>query len=172
MYVDIVISNIFNLNKHSFFLFFFLRLYLTSALRFLVLAALSQFIPTASCNGIPHQSIWSQSERTQGQTKQKWQRETHSVTYVPGLSTLSDLSRIDAQPPPSFLCCPRPPSHHTSSQLRSPSYPSPIDFGHQHPSGHTVLIHSFHMPNHLKTIWSALLANSLSINNPLSLVNR
>ena len=25
--------------------------------------------------------------------KQKWERETHSVTYVPGLSTLSDLSR-------------------------------------------------------------------------------
>ena len=46
---------------------------------------------------------------------QKWPRETHSVTYVPGLSTLSDLSRIDALPPPSFLCCPRPPSHHPSS---------------------------------------------------------
>ena len=47
--------------------------------------------------------------------KQKWQRETHSVTYVPGLSTLSDLSRIVTQPPPSFLCCLRPPSHHPSS---------------------------------------------------------
>ena len=47
--------------------------------------------------------------------KQKWPRETRSVTYVPGLSTLSDLSRIAAQPPPSFLCCLRPPSHHTSS---------------------------------------------------------
>ena len=31
--------------------------------------------------------------------KQKLPRETHSVTYVPGLSTLFDLSRIDAQPP-------------------------------------------------------------------------
>ena len=30
-------------------------------------------------------------------------------------STVSDLSRIDAQPPPSFLCCPRPPSRHPSS---------------------------------------------------------
>ena len=47
--------------------------------------------------------------------KQKWPSETHSVTYLPGLSTLSDLSRIDAQPPPSFHCCPRPPSHHPSS---------------------------------------------------------
>ena len=46
---------------------------------------------------------------------QKWPCETHSVTYVPGLSTLSDLTSIDAQPPPSFLCCPRPPSHHPSS---------------------------------------------------------
>ena len=47
--------------------------------------------------------------------KQKWPRETRSVTYVPGLFTLSDLSRIDEQPPPSFLCCPRQPSHHPSS---------------------------------------------------------
>ena len=46
--------------------------------------------------------------------KQKWSRETHSITYVPGLSTLSDLSRIVAQPPPSFLCCLRPPSNHPS----------------------------------------------------------
>ena len=47
--------------------------------------------------------------------KQKWQRKTHSVTYVPGLSTLSDLSRIASQPPPSFLCYQRPISHHPSS---------------------------------------------------------
>ena len=47
--------------------------------------------------------------------KQKWRRETHSVTYVPGLFTLSDLSRIVAQPPTSFLCCLRSPSHHPSS---------------------------------------------------------
>ena len=31
--------------------------------------------------------------------KQKWPSETHSVTYVPGFSTLSDLV---AQPPPSW----------------------------------------------------------------------
>ena len=47
--------------------------------------------------------------------KQKWPRETHSVTYAPWLSTLSYLSRIVAQPPPSFLSCPRPPSYHPSS---------------------------------------------------------
>ena len=47
--------------------------------------------------------------------KQKWQHETHSITYVPGLSTFSGLSRIVAQPPSSFLCCLRPPSHHPSS---------------------------------------------------------
>ena len=47
--------------------------------------------------------------------KQKWLRETRSVTYVSGLSTLSDLSPIVAQPPPSFLCCLKPPSHHPSS---------------------------------------------------------
>ena len=53
--------------------------------------------------------------------------------------------RIDAQPPPSFLCCPRSPSHHPSSLPRSSSYPSSTDFSHQHPSGHRVLIRSFHM---------------------------
>ena len=63
--------------------------------------------------GDNHTSTGGRSERTQG--KQKWPSETHSVTDVPGLSTLSDLSRIDGQPPPSFLCCPKPPSHHPSS---------------------------------------------------------
>ena len=47
--------------------------------------------------------------------KQKCLQETQSVTYVAVLSTLSDLSDIDVQPPPSFLCCPRPSSHHPSS---------------------------------------------------------
>ena len=54
-------------------------------------------------------------QSTGGRAKQKWLRETHSVTYAPGLSTLYYLSRIVAQPPPSFLCCSRPPSHHPSS---------------------------------------------------------
>ena len=47
--------------------------------------------------------------------RQKWPRETHSVPYVPVLSTLPYLSRIDAQGSPSFLCCLRPPSHRPSS---------------------------------------------------------
>ena len=40
--------------------------------------------------------------------KQKRMHETHSVTYVPGLSTLFYLLHIVAQPPPQFLCCPSP----------------------------------------------------------------
>ena len=46
--------------------------------------------------------------------KQKWPRETHSVTYVLGLSTLSDLLRVD----PSLhrhSRCPRPHSNHPPS---------------------------------------------------------
>ena len=38
--------------------------------------------------------------------------KVNSVTYVSGLS---DLSRIVAQLPSSFLCCPMPPSRHPSS---------------------------------------------------------
>ena len=60
--------------------------------------------------------------------KQKWPRETHSVTFVPGLSTLSGLSRIVAQPPPWLLCCPRPPSHHPSN----PTSVSLVPFPHWH----------------------------------------
>ena len=37
---------------------------------------------------------------------QKLPRKTHSVTYAPGLSTISYLSRIVEHPPPSFLFCP------------------------------------------------------------------
>ena len=59
--------------------------------------------------GDNHQSTGGRSERTQSQAK--WPCETHSVTHVPGLSSLSDLSRIVTQPPPWFLCCPRPPHH-------------------------------------------------------------
>ena len=49
----------------------------------------------------------------------------------------------------AFLPTPRRGSHVKSDKThtpRSPSHSSPTDFGHQHPSGHTVLIHSFHMP--------------------------
>ena len=63
--------------------------------------------------GDNHQSTGGRFEKTQCQAK--WPREIRSVTYVPGLSTLSDLSRIVAHPPPSFLCFLRPPSHHPLS---------------------------------------------------------
>ena len=89
--------------------------------------------------------------------KQKWSRETHSVTYVPGLSIVSDLSRVVAQPQPSFLCCPRLPSHHPSSLTSvSPSYLHFTYFRHQHPSGHTILIHSLkmHKPSQYSLICS------------------
>ena len=59
--------------------------------------------------GDNHQSTGGRSERTQVVRK-------NSFSYiVPGLSALSDLSRIDSKPPPSFFCCPRPPSHHPST---------------------------------------------------------
>ena len=66
-----------------------------------------------------HQSTRGRSERTESQAKMA---VTH-VTNEPGLSTLSDLSRIGAQPPLSFLCWPRPSSHHPSS-LTSVSVPA------------------------------------------------
>ena len=46
--------------------------------------------------------------------KQKRTRETKSSTWAPVLGT-PHFSRIVAQPPSSFLCCPRPPSHHLSN---------------------------------------------------------
>ena len=67
-----------------------------------------------SSPGYNHQSKGRRSERTQGKAS-KCPRETHFVTYASGLPTLSYLSHIVAQPPPSFLCCSRPPSHHPSS---------------------------------------------------------
>ena len=68
-----------------------------------------QFIPTAS-----HPSP-SDNHQKEHSSRQKWPSETQSVTCVPGLSTLTDLSRIVAQPPSSFHCCARSPSHHLSS---------------------------------------------------------
>ena len=75
-----------------------------------------QFIPkhhvteSHPSGGDNPQSMGGRSQRREGHAK--WPRETHSVTHAPGLSTLTYLSRIDAQPPLSFLCCPKPPSHH------------------------------------------------------------
>ena len=95
--------------------------------------------------------------------KQKWPRETHSVTYVPGFSTLSNLSRIVAQPPLSILCCLRPPSHQPSS-LTSVSFVPVLHWLRPSTPFWPYGTHPF-FP-HAQTIsilWSALLANSLSI---------
>ena len=47
--------------------------------------------------------------------KQKCLHKTNSNTHVPGLCTFSYLSRIAAQPQPSFLCFSRTPPHQPSS---------------------------------------------------------
>ena len=89
--------------------------------------------------------------------KQQWQRETHSVTYVSMLSTLSDLSRIGAQPPPSFLCCPMPPSHHPSRPTSVYLVPAIHYFRHQAINTLLAILYSsiFFLstcPNHLNMI--------------------
>ena len=99
--------------------------------------------------------------------KQRWTRETHSVTYVLGLSTLSDLSRINAQPPPSFLYCPRPPSHHPSS-LTSVSLVPVLHLLPPSTSLWPYGTHPFFPHAQTISILSALLANSFSIPTLLS----
>ena len=94
---------------------------------------------------------------TDDRVKQKWPREIKLITYAPGQSTLSDLSRIDEHPPSSFLCSLRPPSHHPSSLTSVYLAPTLHLLRHQHPSGRKILIHSFHMPK------QALIANPLFI---------
>ena len=94
------------------------HIYLTSAPWFSIVAPFLQCIPTAVTAS--HPSPGDNHQSTEGGPKehsamQKWTGKTYSVTYVPLLSNLSDHSRTDAQPPPSFLFCPRPPSHHPSS---------------------------------------------------------
>ena len=94
----------------------------------------------------------------QHRDKQKWPRETHSVTYIPGLSTLSDLWRSLRR----YSSVAQGHLHiFHPAQLRSPSYSTSTYFRYQHPSDHTVLIYSFHLPK--PTQYSDLLANSLSI---------
>ena len=84
-------------------------------------------------------------------SKQRWPRETHSVTFVPGLSTLSYL--IVAQPPPSFLSCPRKPSHH----LSSPNSVYIVPVLHLFPAINTLLAIRYSSilstcPSHLNTL--------------------
>ena len=82
-------------------------------MRIPVVNSLSTLMASHPVPGDNHLSTGGRAEKHRA--KQKWPRETYSVIYVPGLSTLSDLSRIDARPPPSFFCCPRPTSHHPST---------------------------------------------------------
>ena len=63
----------------------------------------------------PLQVITTRARSKRTQAKQNLPCETDSVTYAPGLSTLFCLNQAFAQPSPSFLRCPRPPSHHPSS---------------------------------------------------------
>ena len=69
-------------------------------------------------------------------------------TYVPGFPTLSHLSCIVAQPPPSSLCCQRPPSHYPFNLTPVNPIPAihllPTPSSHLHPSSHLILIHSIH----------------------------
>ena len=81
-------------------------------------------------------------------TKQKWPHETQSFTYASSVVTPSYLLCIVMLLPPSFLCCPRSPSHHPSNLTlvcASVVYLYSTDFCHQHSSSHMVLIHSFHV---------------------------
>ena len=77
--------------------------------------------------------------------KYNWPRETHSVTYAPGLSTLSYLSSIVGQARQSFFCSPWPPSHHPFSLTSVYLVPALHLLSPSTPFCHTVLIHSFHM---------------------------
>ena len=113
----------------------------------------------------------SLSETTQDQAK--WPRETHSVTYAPGLTTLSNISRIVTQPPPSLLCFPKA-TFRTSIQpnlglSRNPSPPTSPSSPFWPYGTHPFFSH------HRNTLWSVLIANSLStcqtiaiLSNPLS----
>ena len=67
---------------------------------------------------------WESSSK-EHRPKQKCPCETESVTYAHELSALSCLLRIILQPPLSFPCCPRPPSHHPSSLTSVYLIPAP-----------------------------------------------
>ena len=80
------------------------------------------------------QSMGGWSERTQCQAKMAaW----NSFNYI--CTRALHSFRSFGKPWLSFFCCLRPSSHHPSSLILA-------SLGHQHPSGHTVIIHSFHMP--------------------------
>ena len=94
----------------------------------------------------------------------KWQRKTQSSTYAKGLFTPSYLSCIVSPPPPSSLCCPKPSSRHPynlTSVYPVPALPLTSAINTLLAIRYSSILST--CPNHLKTHWSALLANSLSI---------
>ena len=133
------------------------------ALIFSIVEPSLQLIPTASCNCIRPLSRWWPPEHGRVTRKNTGPSKNGRVKLIQlhmyyGLSTLSDLLGIDAQKPPSFLCCPRPPSsHHPSSLTSVPIVPVLHWLPPSTPSGHTLLIHSFHMPLPSHAILSDLL---------------
>ena len=147
-----------------------LPLYLTPEPWFSVVVPFLQCIPSSQPHHVTasppspcdnHQSMGGRSKRTQCKAKMAaWK----SFSYVPGLSTLSDLLLIVTQPPLSFLCCLRLPSHHPSSLTSVFLGPVP----HWLRAINTLLAIRYSSilstcPNHLNTLWSALLDNSPSI---------
>ena len=114
-----------------------------------------QFTPTAShYSPCDKPSERERAVRKNTGSKKRCPRETQSSTNAPGLST-PHLSGIVPEPPPPSLCS-RPSSHHPSN-LTSVYLV------------HALLVHTryssiiFTCPNHLNTLLSALLADSLSI---------
>ena len=137
-------------------IYLFIYLYLFS-----VAAPFSQFIPTASCNGIPPLPM-QVTTRARNTDHAKWRRETQSVTYAQGLSTLSNLHCLPAStvipllPKATFtpfiqpnlsLPCIRPPFTSAINTVLAIGYSSILST----------------CRNHLNTLLSALLPNFLSI---------
>ena len=104
------------------------NIYLTPAHRFsLVPSVYSLSQPhqvTASHRslGDNQQSTGGRSERTQDQANMTACNPISYIctrgapgAYAPGLRYAPCMHLIISQPPPSFLCCPRPPSRHPSS---------------------------------------------------------
>ena len=92
----------------------------------------SQFTPTAS-----HPSQGDKPPESR-MTVQKHKNQTKIIIiYInmqtKELSTPCCLSGIVEHPPPSSLCCPRPPSHHLSNLTSVYPVPASAYFHHQYP---------------------------------------
>ena len=77
-------------------------------------------LPTELCKGIPPLARWYATIAWKGGPNEHRNEATmttsYSIIYIaPGLSTPSYRLRISAQPSPSSLCCPSPPSRHPSN---------------------------------------------------------